>query len=801
MNCIVRYYVDLLLTFTVSIAICVTSPAVASTSISVDTISQHKLLPSPEGIGGKNDYVGRNVAIDGNLAVVSAPGMRTGGGILVYRFNGEDWVRTAVIRPQKNSGISFLGNSVDVLGNRVVAGAIDGRYYCVVIFEFENNTWVEKTILKSSVAEELSGFGNSVSLSGDRLLVGEPLSNVPFTSGGAAYLFDYNGENWVETVRFHDSATFSRFGHAVSLDGDRALIGAHGHSFSNIGIAGAAFMYEFNGAEWVETQMLTASHMSGGDFFGFSVSLQGERALIGAGNARGLDNTHTGSVYYFAFENESWVQKQEFFASDPTQSNRFGHSVSMYGDRALIGDTSGTVNDIDVGSAYVFSLDGQSWHQEYQLLAPDGQSLDKFGWSVALSDGHAFIGADKHDPHAEDSGAAYVFKDDGQEWIFEDKISFLEGAKSDAFGTALSVSGDWALVGAIWDNNGAIGSGAAYIFNYNNNWELAAKLIAPNVSQNDHFGYAVSLLHERALVSQYKNPVGAKYYGAVNVYNFDGEDWNATDQIISLGSSSSDEFGHSLAQTEDFIFIGAPGTQTDNSLEGEVHVYEFDGISWVENSRISASDGHRFSSFGYSLSANNDRLLVGAIGMEGMNGNTGAVYEFQYNGQQWVETVKIEVANGIAVTQFGYSLAMNEDTVLIGSYNNGVEPGLAIIFNFDGNSWLQSHEFSVVDNDEAPWFGSRVALMGQRALVSAVNPEFPTNAIGAVYVFEDRGGNWTQTLKINTPDRSFGYGIGNSLGMTEDFILIGDVYDDERGSGAGAVYVFEDAIFEGGFNQ
>ena len=156
--------------------------------------------------------------------------------------------------------------------------------------------------------------------------------------------------------------------------------------------SGSAYIYRYNGSDWVEEAKLLASDGSVGDYFGSSVSLLGEVALIGADSDddNGLDS---GSAYVFRFNGSSWVEEAKLMASDGAAGDLFGNAVSLSGDVALIGANYDDDNGAFSGSAYLFRFDGNSWVEEAKLMASDGAAFDEFGSAVALSGNKALVGA------------------------------------------------------------------------------------------------------------------------------------------------------------------------------------------------------------------------------------------------------------------------------------------------------------------------------------------------------------------------------------------------------------------------
>ena len=159
---------------------------------------------------------------------------------------------------------------------------------------------------------------------------------------------------------------------------------------------------------WNEIQKLLASDGTTDDLFGRSVSIYGDTALIGV---TGDDDNgdYSGSAYVFTCDGASWTQQAKLTSSDGATDDFFGRSVSLYGDTALIGAIGSDDNGDVSGSAYVFTRDGTSWTQQVKLLASDGAFGDIFGWSVSLYGDTALIGAYGDDDNGDDSGSAYMF--------------------------------------------------------------------------------------------------------------------------------------------------------------------------------------------------------------------------------------------------------------------------------------------------------------------------------------------------------------------------------------------------------
>jgi hypothetical protein len=205
---------------------------------------------------------------------------------------------------------------------------------------------------------------------------------------------------------------------------------------------------------------LTALDGTGIDQFGYSVSISGDYAIIGAWGGLG-----PGSAYIFKREGEVWSEEVKLVASDGAANDFFGVSVSISGDYALVGAYGDDDNGLSSGSAYIFKRDGTTWSQQAKLTASDGADNDWFGESVSISGDYALVGAYWDDDWGSDSGSAYVFKQEGEAWSEEDKWTASDGlVEGDYFGGSVCVSGYYAIVGAYHNDYNGSNSGSAYMF-------------------------------------------------------------------------------------------------------------------------------------------------------------------------------------------------------------------------------------------------------------------------------------------------------------------------------------------------
>ncbi|MCX7545887.1 FG-GAP repeat protein [Marinicella gelatinilytica] len=374
-------------------------------------------------------------------------------------------VEDAKLLPTDGVASQQFAYSVSLSGDRALIGAIGGTGSgSAYVFELQGGSWVETAKLVASDGAVADRFGVSVSLSGDRALIGSYKDDDNGSDSGSAYVFELQGGIWTETAKLtaSDGAAYDYFAYSVSLSGDRALIGSY-HDDDHGSNSGSAYVFDLQGGSWTETTKLTASDAAGGDQFGVSVSLLGGRALIGSFG----DDDHAndaGSAYVFDLQVGGWIETIKLTASDATLKDYFGYAVSLSNNRALIGAYRNDDYGTDSGSAYIFDLQGGSWTETVKLLPDDGQTYDVFGYSVSLSGDRALIGAYGDDDYGNEAGSAYVFNLQGGRWYQTDKLTAGDAASDDLFGYAVSLSGERALIGAYGDDDNGSFSGSAYVF-------------------------------------------------------------------------------------------------------------------------------------------------------------------------------------------------------------------------------------------------------------------------------------------------------------------------------------------------
>ncbi len=459
----------------------------------------------------------------------------SGCNVLTNRVNNNSWIVTVHFGdelPLSNIGVKQANpvSSLDVAGkikladdpNAPVAGMIrwnassqDFEGYngsAWVSFTRTSGTWGSSPVTQTAQAIASDGavnnkLGNSVCISGDYAVVGAPGHNTfGYSSAGKAYIYKRNGTSWLEEnyLFASDLATNDGFGNSVSISGDYAIVGANLHDTNGSMNRGKAYIYKRNGTSWPEQAILIASDGAAEDRFGYSVSISGDYAIVGARLHDTNGNLDRGKAYIFKRSGTTWTQEATLIASDGTAQSEFGFSVSISGDYAIVGanrhNTNGNTNQ---GKAYIFKRNGTAWQQESTLTSPDGAAGDQFGYSVAISGAFALVGATFHDVNGNpNQGKAYFYKRNATSWQLDASFTGSDGGVNDNFGTSVYLSGDYAVVGANrHSTNGNTDRGKAYIFKRNGAvWNQESILIASDGATGDNFGDAVSISNGNVIV-------------------------------------------------------------------------------------------------------------------------------------------------------------------------------------------------------------------------------------------------------------------------------------------------------------
>lgn len=351
------------------------------------------------------------------------------------------------------------------------AVAIDGDYMVVgswpqtkpgkaAILHRSNGVWAGGVGLtpSDSIGNQYDSFGYAVGISGDVAMVtSQMLTKV--------YVYKRNGGVWPEVQKFQPSGwipgTYPNFGKSISIDGNTVIVGAPQEATPGQS-AGAAYVFvQNNNGVWVEQAKLKALDAEASDWFGWSVALSGDTAIVGAFYDEDA-GAYAGSAYIFKRTNGVWAQQQKLYASDVLPWKLFGYAVHISGNTAVVGAPDSGANNNLAGAVYVFVESGGVWTEQTKRVASDGFPWDYFGEALAISGNTLVVGSSSNGP----AGAVYTLSRSGGTWTEDQKLFPADPNAGDGFGKAVAISGATTVVGAWLGLGSQAESGSVYVYQH-----------------------------------------------------------------------------------------------------------------------------------------------------------------------------------------------------------------------------------------------------------------------------------------------------------------------------------------------
>ena len=383
----------------------------------------------------------------------------------------------------------------------------------------------------------------------------------------------------------------------------------------------------------------------------------------------------------------AWDEEAKVAASDGYPGDRFASSVATSGDLAVVGVVEDDDQGSASGSAYVYRWGGSAWNEEQKLLASDGAASDKFGWSLSVSGNVVVIGAPYDDDNGSSSGSAYVFRYVDSTWVEEQKLLPADGAASDKFGYSVAVVGNAVVVGAYGDDDNGSSSGAAYVFRFEgSSWIREQKLLPADGASSDFFGIGVSVSDDVIVVGANKDDDNGTNSGAAYAFRHDGASWVEEAKLLASDGAAYDYLGRSVSVSGEVAIVGAYNDADNGPASGSAYVFHFDGVSWVEEAKLLASDGTESDEFGLTVSVSGNVAVVGAHLNEEMGDFSGAAYVYRFDGATWTESVKLLASDAYHLDEFGNAVAVSGSVIVVGAYledPGNTDAGSAYIFEYD----------------------------------------------------------------------------------------------------------------------
>jgi len=384
-----------------------------------------------------------------------------------------------------------------------------------------------------------------------------------------------------------------------------------------------------------------------------------------------------------------------------------------------------------------------SLHAQCQLgkiLPLDGAGGEKFGISAAHSGFFAIVGTPFDDDMGDWSGSAYVFQRIGQDWVQAEKLFASDADEDDRFGFSVAIAGEYAAVGSRYNQDLGYGTGAVYVYKHvGNDWIETDKLLPLDASPNDLYGNAIDMTEDYMVVGAHLDTDLGFSAGAAYVYERSGTNWTEVQKLTASDGNFDDRFGFDVSVAGNTILVGAYGTDPAGPQSGSAYVFERIGGTWVETQKLLPSDGSADSRFGISMDLDPTRALIGANFDSQVATGAGAAYVFEKIAGTWTEVSKLVAADSGVGDFFGDSVSIQGDRAIVGAFNNDeVGPDAGAVYQYErapGGGWNETSKFFSSDIAGSDTFGNAVSLSGNTMLITSRHDDDQGDDSGSAYFF------------------------------------------------------------------
>jgi len=372
--------------------------------------------------------------------------------------------------------------------------------------------------------------------------------------------------------------------------------------------------------------------------------------------------------------------------------------------------------------------------------------------------------------------------------LVETKLTASDGTQYDLFGHSVAVSGDFAIIGAPYDNHDPQYTGSAYVFKREGSaWTEQLRLFDSTSSQ---FGFSVAISGDFAITSALSD-YSIQGRPAVHIYHRVDENWIREAKVTPFDVTGNDGFGVSTSVSGDYAIVGAPFDSDLGPSSGSAYVFKREGASWVQQAKLTASDGSAYDDFGVSVSLSGDYALIGASNDDGFKGSA---YVFMRDAESWYEQAKLVASDRSRGDMFGASVSLDGPYAMIGADSDtidGTRSGSAYIFRRDGSIWAEQEKLTGGpergDNDA---FGHSVSISGDHALAGVVGSDQNGFNTGLAYLYRRDQSSWVEVNRLWASDAAPEDGFGGSVSIDINYVVVGSSGGDDNEFNSGAAYVF-----------
>lgn len=325
----------------------------------------------------------------------------------------------------------------------------------------------------------------------------------------------------------------------------------------------------------------------------------------------------------------------------------------------------------------------------------------------------------------------------------------------------------------------------------NGDWVQTVRLITNDEETSAMFGWSVATNGDVIAVGAWNHDVGDQS-GAVFVFERQGGTWVETNRLDPPSGDNQDRFGFSLAMEGNLLAVGAPLIDQLSDASTPAYVFERDADGAWTGTRLEASDDALGGLFGHSVALSGNTVVVGAPHDSQVALTAGAAYVFEYDGSSWSEVTKLVDASGEASDFFGRAVAIHADTIAIGAeFGSDLNTGAVHLFERQDGVWTGTGLLMANDRSVDDRLGTAMAVQDGRLIAGAHNRDDRGAQSGAAYVFEKSATGWGEISKLISNDGEPGDNLGGSVAVVGNMVVVGSRYDDDDGMDSGSVYVFQ----------
>jgi len=784
--------------------------------------------------GQNDDRFGDAVALSGDYAAVGAYYETTlgeeAGAVYMYRRTADGWVEDAKLTASDGHAGAHFGYSLALAGEYLVVGAPRDstrgvRAGAAYVYHRTATGWAEegKLVTPGNDLANFNGFGRSVSISGKRMLVGVP-------GRGIAYVYVKTVQGWVQEnalVRPSDERG-DFFGNAVAIAGNYAVVGAPG---SDVGAydAGAAYIYEYTGGQWQYAKLVRDAFGTVEAYLGNAVAITASGyAIVGAPRQSSILD-YAGAVYVYHRGRVGWSLEEQLMPSDVGRHHEFGWYLAFGGDDLIVASPGANTFVTGRGVVYTYkvSVDGNSipWAEDvaaetsegvalslalrgtdvdserlnYRVVqAPRYGTLSLSGGSITYTPNAGYIGVDTLTYRASDgvldSNEATVMITVWPTPTLSFETTRLEsdfGAGDEYLGSAVALSGNYAIVGAQNGGGRFSSAGVSYVYHRTpSGWGKQARLTGSESGGSDDFGASVAISSAYAVVGApgHSRPLNAA--GAAYVYERTGTVWTEVAKLTHADIQVGDDFGLAVALSGDCAVVGAPYANVFGDNDGAAYVYCRTAEGWTQEARLTPADALSGMKFGGAVALMGDLAIVGADEELTLGSDAGAAYVFRRTEVGWVEEAKLLASDGGEGAFFGQSVAIGDGYIVVGAMRQD-RTGAAYVFRKTESGWMQDAKLTALDGAAWDRFGTAVAASGAYVLVGArLEDSITRTNTGAAYIYRAAESGWVAEGKLRDTVGSANAQFGTAVALDGAHAFIGAPNADARYDNVGYAYAY-----------